>query len=63
MSDNKNTTDGRDASKIDSKDKSEVEYVHSQFPSLQHQQVVDAIDAAGPVREDVYAYIRKKHNL
>jgi len=43
MSDKKNTRDGRDSSKIDLNDASEVEYVHQQFPGLSHQQVLKAI--------------------
>jgi hypothetical protein len=63
MADNKSITDKRDSSKIDSNDPGEVEYVHSLFPDLEHQNIVDAIEAAGPEREKVYAYIRKKHNI
>lgn len=63
MSDNKNKQDGRDAAQVDSQSASEVEYVHQQFPSLSHQEVVAAIEAAGPYREAIYAYIRKKHSI
>lgn len=63
MSDNKQKTDGRDDAKIDKNDKSEVEFVHSQFPSLQHSDIVAAIEAAGPMRQEVYNYIKRKHSL
>ncbi len=59
MSDNKNMRDGRDDVKVDSKDPSEVEFVHKQFPNLTHQQVMDAIKQYGPYRKDIYAALEK----
>ena len=44
MSDNKNIVSQQDGIRIDINDPSEVEYVHSQFPELEHQQVVDVIE-------------------
>ena len=58
MSDNKNSTDGRDRSKIDLNDSSEVEYVHRQFPQLTHSQVLEAIRLKGPSREAVLAHLQ-----
>ena len=58
MSDNKSVQDGRDRSKIDINDASEVEYVHQQFPNLSHSQVVDAIKQKGPSREAVLSYLK-----
>ena len=55
----KNNQDGRDDSKVDSKDKSEVEYLHSQFPKHTHQQIIDAIEKYGPVRKDIEAHLKK----
>ena len=60
MSDNKNSADGRDRSKVDSNDASEVEYVHQQFPNLTHEQVVAAIKSQGPSREAIYAFLEKQ---
>ena len=60
MSDNKNVRDGRDSSKIDVNDPSEVEYVHQQFPNLKHSQIVDAIKEKGPSREAVMNYLKSK---
>jgi hypothetical protein len=60
MADNKNKRDGRDRSRIDSKDKSEVEYVHRKFPDLPHQAISGAIRAAGPNRDDVMKYLKEK---
>ncbi len=63
MADNKNVNDGRDRSKVDSKDPSEVEWLHQQYPSLTHQQVLDAIHAAGPLRNKIEAWIKEKHGV
>jgi len=60
MSDNKNVRDGRDSSKIDSNDPSEIEYVHKQFPNLSHQQILEAIKEKGPSREAVMNYLKTK---
>ncbi|MEO6731043.1 MAG: DUF3606 domain-containing protein [Ferruginibacter sp.] len=62
MTDNKNTKDGRDRSKVDSQDSSEVEYLHSQFPDLSHKAIVEAIEAVGPGRAKIIKYIKKKHS-
>ncbi len=59
MADDKNVRDGRDRAKIDLNDPSEVEYIHQQFPGMSHQQIVDAIEAKGPSREAVMAYLEK----
>ncbi len=60
MSDNKDSRDGRDRSKVDFNDSSEVEFVHQQFPHLTHKQVLDAIKAHGPNREAVMKYLQKQ---
>ena len=57
MSDNKNATDIKDRMKVDANDPSEVEYVHSKYPHLQHQQVVDAVKSKGPLRADIEKYL------
>ena len=58
--DNKNIIGKQDRSRIDANDKSEVEYVHRQFPHLQHQDVLDAIKKYGPDREDVMNQLKQK---
>lgn len=58
MADNKKKRDGRDRSKVDSKDASEVEYLHSKYPGLSHQQISGAIRAAGPVRKNIEKYLK-----
>jgi hypothetical protein len=60
MSDNKDSRDGRDRSKVDSNDTSEVEYVHQQYPHLSHEQVLEAIKAHGPNREAINAFLEKQ---
>jgi len=63
MSDNKNITSIQDRIRIDSNDPSEVEYVHSLFPELEHEQIVDAIKEKGPVRKEVMEYLKKKYRV
>ena len=58
MSDNKKTADGRDRTKVDANDKSEVEFVHSLFPHLKHEDVVEAVKQKGPDREAIYDYLK-----
>ncbi len=59
MSDNKQSRDGRDRSKVDSSDKSEVEYLHQQHPQHSHEQIVEAIKKYGPLRKDIEAHLKK----
>jgi len=61
MSDNKTKRDNRDRAKVDSKDASEVEYLHSQFPQLTHQAITGAIRAAGPSRSEIVKYLKGRH--
>ena len=61
MSDNKNKTAQQDRIRIDINDPSEVEYVHSLFPGLQHGQVVRAIQEKGPIRKKVMEYLKKNY--
>jgi hypothetical protein len=58
MADNKNNTGKQDDIRVDSKDPSEVEYLHQQFPSKSHQQIKDAIEKYGPMREDIIKNLR-----
>jgi hypothetical protein len=60
MSDNKTIRDGRDRSKIDINDASEVEFVHQQFPHLSHEDIVAAIKEKGPSRQAVMTYLNSK---
>lgn len=57
MSDNKANIGKQDRIRVSAKDPNEVEYVHRQFPSLTHEQVVAAIKRAGPLREEVMKYL------
>jgi hypothetical protein len=58
MSDNKTMTGAQDKKRVDANDKSEVEYVHHQFPHLEHAQVLEAIKTKGPIREDIIKYLK-----
>jgi hypothetical protein len=60
MPDKKNVADGRDRAQVDINDASEVEYVHSKYPSLTHQEVVAAVKQAGPDRQAIYDLLDKK---
>lgn len=59
MTDNKAYTGKQDRIRISSKDPNEVEYVHRLFPSLTHQQIMEAIKRAGPLREEVMKYLKE----
>lgn len=58
MSDNKNNVGQPDRIRIDANDPNEVEYVHRLFPHLTHDQVLEAIENKGPLREDVIKYLQ-----
>ena len=60
MSDNKLKTGKQDDIRVDANDPSEVEYLHKQFPNKTHQEVKDAIKAAGPIRKDIESYLKGK---
>jgi hypothetical protein len=58
MSDDKTNRGKQDDLRVDINDKSEVEYLHKQFPSKSHEEVVDAIRRYGPMREDILKELR-----
>ena len=58
--DNKNNTSIQDDIRVDSKDPSEVEYLHQQYPAYSHQQIKEAIVQYGPIRRDIVAFLDKK---
>jgi hypothetical protein len=58
MSDNKSMTGTQDKMRVDANDKSEIEYVHQQFPHLKHAQVLEAIKTKGPMRKDIMNYLK-----
>lgn len=58
MSDDKTKQDGRDDSRIDSNNSSEVSYAAEQF-GVSSQQVRDAIEAVGNSRDSVKEYLSK----
>ena len=60
MPDNKDQTGQQDRIRVDSNDPSEVEYLHKQYPTMSHQQILDAIRIAGPLRADIIAWLDKQ---
>lgn len=61
MSDDKMNRGRQDAVRVDINDKSEVEYLHQQFPNKSHEEVVDAIRRYGPMREDIEKELRGRN--
>jgi hypothetical protein len=59
MPDNKEKKGKGDAMRVDSMDPNEVEYLHRQFPEKSHQEIKDAIKAAGPMRSDIIGRLKK----
>jgi len=60
MSDDKTNRGRQDDLRVDINDKSEVEYLHRQFPNKSHEEVVDAIRRYGPMREDIVKELRER---
>lgn len=60
MTDNKSKTGKADRNKVNAKEAYEVEYLHKQYPNLSHQQVADAVRAAGPERKNIVSYLQQK---
>lgn len=59
MADDKKNTGKQDDIRVDLNDASEVEYLHSQFPGKTHDEIKKAIEAAGPMRADIIAFLKK----
>ncbi|MDF2191281.1 DUF3606 domain-containing protein [Paraflavitalea sp. CAU 1676] len=62
MPDNKMNTGKQDDIRVDSKDPSEIEYLHQQYPSKTHEEIVEAIQKAGPMRSDIIKYLERGKN-
>jgi hypothetical protein len=60
MADDKKNVGKQDDIRVDATDRSEVEYLHQQFPNKTHQEIRDAIKQAGPMRADIIAYLERK---
>ena len=61
MSDNKKNVGRQDRVRVDANDRSEVEYVHRQFPNMKHEDVLAAVKSKGPYRDDIISYLQGKH--
>jgi len=53
MADDKKNNGKQDDIRVDSNDPSEVEYLHSQYPSKTHEEIKAAIKQYGPMRKDI----------
>jgi hypothetical protein len=58
MADDKTKQGRQDDSRVDINDINEVEYIHRQFPNKQHDEIVRAIQEAGPMREKIMERLR-----
>ena len=57
MADDKKNTGRQDDIRVDLNDPSEVEYLHTKFPKKSHEEIVQAIKSAGPMREKIIQYL------
>ncbi len=62
MADNKLNTGKQDDIRVDSNDPNEVEYLHRQFPNKSHEEIKQAIQAKGPIRKDIVAFLSGESN-
>ena len=63
MPDDKTKKGGSDRRKVSSKEPYEVEYLHTKYPHLSHQQVYAAIKTAGPERKNIVKYLKDKGKI
>ncbi|GGH63034.1 hypothetical protein HNQ91_002614 [Filimonas zeae] len=62
MSDNKENRGLQDRIRVDANDANEVEFLHSQFPRLSHEQIKQAVEKAGPFRDDIVQELKRIWN-
>lgn len=62
MSDNKGNVGQQDRIRVDVNDPGEVEYLHRQFPEYSHEDIRNAIESKGPLREDIVSYLMSNKN-
>jgi hypothetical protein len=62
MSDNKVNVGQQDRIRVDANDPSEVEYLHRQFPEYSHEEIRNAIESKGPLREDIVSFLMSNKN-
>ncbi|HMH24902.1 MAG TPA: DUF3606 domain-containing protein [Puia sp.] len=60
MTDNKKKKGAQDRARVSANEPYEVEYLHSKYPGLSHQQVYAAVRKAGPSRTAIIAYLKDK---
>jgi hypothetical protein len=59
MSDNKSRQGKQDDLRVDSKDPSEIKYLHSQFPNKSKDEIEKAVRDKGPLRRDIEEHLRR----
>lgn len=57
MSDDKSKVGQQDRLRVDANDPGEVEYLHRQFPEYSHDEIREAIQSRGPLRDDIVSYL------
>lgn len=60
MADNKQNTGKQDDIWVDINAPSEVKYLHKQFPGKTHDEIKQAIKAAGPMRKKIIECLNKQ---
>lgn len=60
MADSKGNVAEENRVRIDKDDPEEVAFVHRQFPLMQPEQIVEAIEEAGPYRDEIMTYLNKR---
>jgi hypothetical protein len=62
MSDNKKSTGQQDRIRVDANDSAEVEYLHQQYPSYTHAQILEAVKKYGPMRSNIERHLSSKNS-
>lgn len=57
MADNPEQRGRQDRDRVSADQPYEVEYLHRKFPHLSHEQILEAIKAKGPMRDDVMSFL------
>lgn len=60
MADNIENTGRQDDTRVDFTDASEVEYLRSRHPRLSHEEIQEAVEQHGPMREDIEKQLRER---
>lgn len=50
----------KEKQRIDANNPEEVAFMHRQFPLMQEEQIIEAIEEAGPYRTEIMSYLTKR---